>query len=82
MLHEIDDIAKADYKRRSDIIRDALVSYIIRELEIRNLGFDDFARIVGFELATQIKTGKETLKESIDRAKKDSKKDTQSARSS
>ena len=95
LLHEIDDIAKADYKRRSDIIRDALVSYIKRELEIRHLkelatkqflegklGFDDFARIVGFETATQIKTGKETLEESISRAKSDSKKDAKSKRSS
>jgi predicted transcriptional regulator len=86
LLKELDQIAKAEFKRRSDVVRDALVTYVKREIEIRQikemvtkqflegeLGFDDFARIVGFEVAQQIKIGKETLKESIERAKKDSK---------
>jgi predicted transcriptional regulator len=84
LLKELDQIAKAEFKRRSDVVRDALVTYVKREIEIRQikemvtkqflegeLGFD--ARIVGFEVAQQIKIGKETLKESIERAKKDSK---------
>ena len=86
LLKELDQIAKAEFKRRSDIVRDALVAYVKRETEIRQikematkqflerkLGFDDFARIVGFDIAQQIKVGKETLKESIERAKKDTK---------
>jgi Arc/MetJ-type ribon-helix-helix transcriptional regulator len=86
LLKELDQIAKAEFKRRSDVVRDALVRYVKHELEIRQikvmvtkqflegeLDFDDFARIVGFDIAQQIKIGKETLKESIERAKKDSK---------
>ncbi len=86
LLKELDQIAKAEFKRRSDVVRDALVAYVKQEIEIRQikemvtkqfleeeLGFDDFARIVGFDIAQQIKIGKETLKESIKRAKKDSK---------
>ena len=33
-------------------------------------GFDEFSRIVGFDIAEQIKVGKETLEESIERAKR------------
>jgi predicted transcriptional regulator len=86
LLKELDQIAKAEFKRRSDVVRDALVAYVKQEIEIRQikemvtkqflegeLGFDDFARIVGFDTAQQIKIGKETLKERIKRAKKDSK---------
>jgi len=86
LLKELDQIAKAEFKRRSDVVRDALVAYVKQEIEIRQikemvtkqflegeLGFDDFARIVGFDIAQQLKIGKETLKESIERAKKDSK---------
>ena len=87
LLKELDQIAKAEFKRRSDVVRDALVAYVKREMEIRKikkmatkqflegkLGFDDFARIVGFDIAQQIRIGQETMKESIERAKKDSKR--------
>ena len=86
LINELDQIAKAEFKRRSDVVRDALISYVKREIEIRQikematkqflegkLGFDDFLRIVGFDIVQQIKIGKETLQESIERAKKDSK---------
>ena len=86
LLKELDQIAKAEFKRRSDVVRDALVAYVKQEIEIRQikemvtkqflegeLDFDDFARIVGFDIAQQLKIGKETLKESIERTKKDSK---------
>jgi len=64
-----------------------LVAHVKHEIEIRQikemvtkqflegkLCFDDFARIVSFDIAQQIKIGKETLKESIERAKRDSKR--------
>jgi len=87
LLKELDHIAKAEFKRRSDVVRDALVTYVKHELEIRqikemateqflkgDLGFDDFARIVGFDIAQQIRVGEETLRQSILRAKKDARK--------
>lgn len=86
LIKELDQIAKAEFKRRSDVVRDALIAYVKREIEIRQIkkmatkqflegefGFDEFSRIVGFDIAEQIKVGKETLEESIERAKKDSK---------
>jgi len=86
LLVELDNIAGGEFKRRSDVIRDALVEYVKHQIEIRNikemvtkqyldgkLSFDDFARVVGFDTARDIKTAKETLEESIIRAKKDSK---------
>ena len=89
LLKELDQIAKLEFKRRSDVLRDALVAYVKREIEIRQikematqqflkgkLNFDDFSRIVGFDIAQQIKIGQETLKESIERAKKDTRKST------
>lgn len=87
LLNELDQIAKSEFKRRSDVVRDALVAHVKHEIEIRQikemvtkqflegkLCFDDFARIVSFDIAQQIKVGNETLKESIERAKKDSKR--------
>jgi len=89
LLHVLDQIAHKKYKRRSDIIRDALVDYVEHDLEIREvkeiitnqflegkIGFDDFSRVVGIDTAEQIKIAKETLEESISRAKKDSKQNS------
>jgi len=89
LLHELDQIAHTKYKRRSDIIRDALVDYVEHDLEAREvkeiitnqflegkIDFDDFSRVVGIDTAEQIKIAKETLEESISRAKKDSKQNS------
>jgi len=89
LLHELDQIAHKKYKRRSDIIRDALVDYVERNVEAREvkeiitdqflegkIDFDDFSRVVGIDTAEQIKIAKETLEESISRAKKDSKQNS------
>ena len=89
LLHELDQIAHKKYKRRSDIIRDALVDYVEHDMEAKEvkeiittqflegkIGFDDFSRVVGIDTAEQIKITKETLEESISRAKKDSKKNS------
>lgn len=88
LLSQLDIIAKGEFKRRSDVIRDALIEYVKEQLEIQeikelatkqfmdgNLDFDDFARIVGFRTATQIKTAKEVLGESIEGAKEDQEKE-------
>lgn len=88
LLSQLDIIAKGEFKRRSDVIRDALVDYIKEQMEIQEikematkqfldgkLGFDDFARIVGFRTASQIQTAKEVLRESIEGAEKDHKED-------
>ena len=84
LLSKLDIIAKGEFKRRSDVIRDALIDYVKEQMEIQEIKelatkqfmdgiieFDDFARIVGFRNATQIKTAKEILGESIEGAKKD-----------
>ena len=86
LLSKLDSIAKEDFKRRSDVIRDALVNYVKEQIEIReikematkkfldgDLGFDYLARIVGFRTASQIMTASEVLMESIEGAKSDSK---------
>ena len=86
LLSKLDSIAKEDFKRRSDVIRDALVDYVKEQIEIReikematkkfldgDLGFDDLARIVGFRTASQIMTANDVLMESIEGAKSDSK---------
>lgn len=84
LLDELDYIADGEFKRRSDVIRDALVDYVKHQIEIQKikemvtqqfldgkLNFDDFARVVGFDTAQEIKIVNETLKESIESAKKD-----------
>lgn len=89
LIRELDRIAEAEFKRRSDIVREALILFVQREREIRQLkeratqhfldgklAFEDFTKIVGFEVAQQIKIGAETLKESIERARRDSKSST------
>lgn len=88
LLTQLDIIAKGEFKRRSDVIRDALIDYVKEQMEIQEikelatklfmdgkLEFDDFARIVGFRTATQIKTAREVLGESIEGAKKDQEED-------
>jgi metal-responsive CopG/Arc/MetJ family transcriptional regulator len=37
LLKELDQIAKAEFKRRSDVVRDALVAYVKQEIEIRQI---------------------------------------------
>ena len=89
LLRELDRIANKKYKRRSDVIRDALVDYVEHDVEIQEvkeliidqflkgkIGFEEFGRIVGFDIAEQVKIAKETLQESISRAKKDSRQNS------
>jgi len=89
LLKELDRIANKKYKRRSDVIRDALVDYVEHDVEIQEvkelvidqflkgkISFEEFGRIVGFDIAEQVKIAKETLQESISRAKKDSRKNS------
>lgn len=86
LLMHLDDIAKEEFKRRSDVIRDALVDFVKEQLEIQEikematkkfldgeLSFEEFARIVGFNTASRINTGHKVLKESIMGAREDSK---------
>ncbi len=82
LLEEIDRIANEKYKRRSDIIRDALAEYVEEELEEEQikemvtkkflegeLDYKDFVKVVGVEEAEEIDMAKETLEESIESAK-------------
>jgi len=77
LLMHLDDIAKEEFKRRSDVIRDALVDFVKEQLEIQEIkemaSFEEFARIVGFNTASRINTGHKVLKESIMGAREDSK---------
>ncbi len=86
LIKELDRIAHNKFKRRSDIIRDALVKYVehnhllveTKEIVTKqylegNISFQDYSNIVGVDLAEEMKTAKETLEESIARAKKDAK---------
>jgi len=89
LVKELDRIAHHRYKRRSDVIRDALVDFVEHEVELREvkqalteqffegkLSFKEFAQLVGLEIAEQLEVAKETLEGSIDRAKKDSKRNS------
>lgn len=82
LLEEIDRIAHEKYKRRSDIIRDALSEYVEEELEEEEikemvtkkflegeLEYSDFVKVVGIEKAEEIEVAKQTLEESIESAK-------------
>lgn len=82
LLKEIDRIAHEKFKRRSDIIRDALTEYVEEELEEEKvkelvtrkflegeIDYRDFAKVVGVEKAREIEIAKETLEESIEGAK-------------
>lgn len=82
LLEEIDRIAHEKYKRRSDIIRDALTEYVEEELEeekIKELitkkflqgeiDYRDFIKVVGLEKVKEIEMARETLEESIKGAK-------------
>ena len=84
LLAQLDTLAKEDFKRRSDIIRDALIDYVKEQIEIKQikelatkkfldgeLEFDELARIVGYRTAFRIRTANEVLKESIEGAKRD-----------
>ena len=86
LIKELDKIAHNKFKRRSDIIRDALVEYVehnhlltdTKELVTKQylegkISFKDYSHIVGVDLAEEMKVAKETLEESIARAKKDAK---------
>jgi len=87
LLRKLDEIAHKKYKRRSDVFRDALVDYVEHEEEISELkqmateqflegdiSINELSKIVGMDLAQQFDIAKDTLEESINRAKKDSRK--------
>ncbi len=86
LLEKLDEIAEHDYKRRSDVIRDALSEYVKHQVEMDNIRkmlvtqflegkitFDEIAHILGLETARDLEMARSKLKESIESAKRDSK---------
>lgn len=84
LLQEIDRIAHEKFKRRSDIIRDAITEYVEEELEEEKvkelvtkkflegeIDYRDFAKVVGVDEAKEIEVARDTLEESIESAKEE-----------
>ena len=82
LLEEIDRLAHEKYKRRSDIIRDALTEYVEEELEEEkikelitrkflegSISYSDFIKVVGIDKAREIEIARDMLEESIDSAR-------------
>ncbi len=79
-------ISKSEFKTPDEIIQESITRYANDMLNIRKykeklaldfldgrISFDDFARIVGYDHAKELLVGKETLKESVESAKRDFK---------
>jgi metal-responsive CopG/Arc/MetJ family transcriptional regulator len=84
IIEEINKMATLEFKTRDKLIKEALVSYVERFSQLKEikriattkflegkLNFDDFARIVGYENAVLVKNTDMAMKESIQNAKRD-----------
>lgn len=84
VMSRIDKMATLEFKTRDRVIKEALVSYTERFLQLEEikrmatgkflegeLNFDDFARIVGYENAVLARETDKAMRESIQGAKRD-----------
>lgn len=82
----IRDVSKVEFKTTDEVILESITRYVNDVLHIKKykkqlaieflenkISFDDFARIVGYDNAKELLVAKETLKESVENAKKDFK---------
>ena len=80
------EVSKVEFKTTDEVIIESITKYADDVLNIKRykkqlaveflenkIMFDDFARIVGYDNAKELLVAKETLKESIENAKKDFK---------
>ncbi len=85
LFKEIDRLAAYEAKGRMAVVREAIVRHIEAMTEMEDLKqfatekylndqlrFDQLARVVGYDYALEIQTGKKLLEESIASARKDS----------
>ncbi len=83
-LEQLDKLAQSEFKTRESVIKNALVAYVERYTKMvdikrlatekflnRELDFDDFVRIVGYDNAILARDIDRAMKESILDAKED-----------
>jgi len=86
LKEKVREISKSEFKTPDEIIQESIARYANDILSIKRyketlaldflegrLGFDDFARIVGYDHAKELLEGKEGIKESVEGAKQDFK---------
>jgi len=85
LIEQVDQVANLEWKRREEVIREALTRHVQQVIELADfkqtaaerylgdqLSFDHLARIVGYDDALTIRESRRVLEESITRAREDS----------
>lgn len=86
LKEKVRKVSRSEFKTPEEIIQESITRYADDILNIKKykeklaldflegrIGFDDFARIVGYDHAKELLVGKETLKKSVEGAKRDFK---------